>query len=273
MSIIRVEKLIPGWEAIPNDFVNDLRLSTDAVAVGLWLAIKPAGWQVRPAVIQTEFSRRPGKLRGREWWARVSCELKDAGYMQLKRSKDVKGQFACTWDFCVFGLGVSYTKAGFASDGSAVHGLSDNGYTGHSNQNLFNTLQNKNTTHSHADSLSAKQAVSSEVNALLSAAQLSAGMRKLIEIELSVLTRDLQKVVMQEFIAYRSSIRNPVPWMRRVCSDTLRVGEFTPAKQFQSTQKMNGSSPEKRICEIDTCQKYAATRSNRGWRCVDHISR
>lgn len=273
MTIIRVNKLIPGWEAIPNNFANDLRLSADAVAVGLWLATKPAGWQVRPVVIQDEFSRRPGKVRGRDWWARVSSELKSAGYMRLTRIKDAKGQFASRWDFCVFGLDAYDTNVGLADDGSAVSGLSDGGYASQSKHHPINTARNKNTTHSKGVGISERQGVCREIDAMLSSMSLSAGTRKLIENELSALTSELQKLVLNEFIAHRASIRHPVPWIRRVCSDTFNAGDFTPAEQVQSTHKISRLNPVKFTCEIDACKKYAATQTSRGWRCVDHISR
>lgn len=77
MSIIRPVKPKPGWELIPNHFAEDPSLSEDAVAVGLWLAVKPEGWEVRPSAIQAAFSRRPGKPRGREWWARVESDARE----------------------------------------------------------------------------------------------------------------------------------------------------------------------------------------------------
>jgi hypothetical protein len=273
MSITKVQKLVAGWEPIPNAFANDLRLSSDAVAVGLWLAIKPAGWQVRPVAIQAEFSRRPGKLRGRDWWARVSGELKDAGYLKLKRSKDAKGQFATNWDFCVFGLSESGADMDTADDGSATHGSHDSGSRPQSNQHQSDSALNTKTQHTKEAGTPDNQGVCVEVDAMLTAAQLSAGVRKLIGKELAVLTSDLQKAVAREFIAHLASIRTPVPWVRRVCSDTLSAGEFVPAKQHQSAQKISNAAPEKRTCEIDGCLKYAATRSTRGWRCVDHISK
>lgn len=278
MSIIRVEKLAPGWEAIPNNFANDLGLSEDAVAVGLWLAIKPSGWQVRPSVIQSEFSRRPGKLRGRDWWARVSGELKNAGYLKMKRSKDAKGKFATNWDFCVFGLDEPRADMDSADVGSAAHGSHDSGSPPQSNQHqsdpaLNDAVLKAKTQHIKEAGTPAKQGVCDEVDSMLSAIQLSGGTRKLIQKELAVLRTDLQIAVTREFIAHRASIRNPVPWMRRVCSDTFSVNEFVPAKQQQPAQQISGAVPEKRTCEIDGCSKYAATRTDRGWRCVDHISK
>lgn len=273
MSIIKVQKLVAGWEPIPNVFANDLRLSSDAIAVGIWLAIKPAGWQVRPVVIQAEFSRRPGKLRGRDWWARVSGELKDAGYLKLNRIKDAKGQFATIWDFCVFGLGEARADKDSADVGSAAHGSRDSGSRPQSNQHQSDSALKTKTQHTNEADTPDKQGVCVEVDAMLTAAQLSAGVRKLIGKELAVLNNDLQKAVTREFIAHLSSIRTPVPWMRRVCSDTLSAGEFVPAKQHQSAQKISSAAPEKRTCEIDGCSKYASTRTDRGWRCVDHISK
>ena len=273
MSIIRIAKLVPGWEAIPNNFANDLRLSEDATAVGLWLSIKPAGWQVRPAVIQAEFSRRPGKLRGRDWWARVSGELKDAGYLKLNRTKDVKGQFSSSWDYCVFGLSEANTDMCLADDGSADYGSAGSGFIHQSNQHPFDSALKTNTTHSNEAGTPVKQGVCAEVDVMLSVAQLSAGVRKLIEKELAVLSSNLQIAVTREFIAHRVSIRNYVPWMRRVCLDTVIAGEFVPAKQPQPTSQISDAAPVKRTCEITGCSKYAASLTSRGWRCVDHITK
>lgn len=122
MSIVRIQKPERGWEIIPNEFVNDFRLSVDAVAVGLWLACKPNNWQVRPAAIQTEFSRRPGKPRGDEWWTRVSKELRGAGYLRLVNTRNT-GRFTTTWEFCVFGLESNeVTDPGSAGVGSSAPG-------------------------------------------------------------------------------------------------------------------------------------------------------
>ena len=226
MSIIRVEKLTPGWEAIPNNFVNDLCLSEDALAVGLWLAIKPAGWQVRPVVIQAEFSRRPGKLRGRDWWARVSGELKLAGYLRLNTGKDEKGQFSSSWDFCVFGLSKSFPDVCSADVGSAAHGSSGDGLSYKSNQHQLKPVLKIHTQHNDIFAAPAKQGVCVDVEFLLSSFALSIGTRKLIEKELSALPDDLQIAIIREFVTHRNSIRNPVPWMRRICTDTLISGEF-----------------------------------------------
>lgn len=271
MSIIRVEKLVPGWEAIPNNFANDLRLSEDAVAVGLWLATKPAGWQVRPAVIQSEFSRRPGKLRGRDWWGRVSGELKDAGYLKLNRTKDTKGQFSSSWDYCVFGLGESNSNAGSADDGSAAHGLPDTGSAHLSNQHSSDSALKTNTTHNNEAGTPAKPGVCGEVDAMLTEAQLSAGMRKLIGAELDALEPKLQVAVVREFLAHRSSIRHPVPWMRRVCADTALAGEFIPASKPH--QPNSSAAPIKHTCELAGCTTYAVTQTSRGWRCSSHIGK
>jgi hypothetical protein len=122
MSIVRIRKPKSGWEIIPNEFINDFRLSVDAVAVGLWLACKPESWQVRPLAIQTEFSRRPGKPRGEEWWTRVSKELRGAGYLRLVNTRNT-GRFTTTWEFCVFGLeSDKVTDPGSAGVGSAAPG-------------------------------------------------------------------------------------------------------------------------------------------------------
>lgn len=129
MSIVRIQKPEKGWEIIPNEFVNDFRLSVDAVAVGLWLACKPQNWQVRPSAIQTEFSHRPGKPRGEEWWTRVAKELRGAGYLRLINTRNT-GRFATTWEFCVFGLETNEVTA----PGSAGVGSPAPGQPPHSNQ-------------------------------------------------------------------------------------------------------------------------------------------
>lgn len=119
MSIIRPVKPKPGWELIPNHFAEDTSLSEDAVAVGLWLAVKPEGWEVRPTAIQAAFSRRPGKLRGREWWARVSTELRQANYLRLSRIHGDGGKFSSIWNFNVFGFVDDVADSGTAVVGSA----------------------------------------------------------------------------------------------------------------------------------------------------------
>jgi hypothetical protein len=271
MSIIKVEKLVPGWEAIPNNFANDTNLSEDAVAVGLWLAIRPAGWQVRPIAIQTAFSQRPGKKRGREWWSRVSGELKRAGYLHLKGSKDAKGQFSSSWHFCVFGLREFSINSGSADAGSAAHGSTDSGSSHISIQHESNSTHIKHTQHKDDIAQATDQAVCVEVEALLAGISLSAGQRKLIFNNLIPLDPKLQIAVTREFISHRNNIRNPVPWIRQVCSDTLFAGEFIPAAGL--SQAKSSSIPTNLTCELNGCKKYASIRSRLGWRCAQHIAK
>lgn len=127
MSVIRPVKPKPGWELIPNHFAEDVSLTEDAVSVGLWLACKPENWQVRPITIQHEFSKRPGKPRGRDWWARVARELKEGGYLRLSRTKDKGGKFASYWIFSVFGLDQLTPESGSADVGSASIGAAATG--------------------------------------------------------------------------------------------------------------------------------------------------
>ncbi len=147
MSIIRPVKPKPGWELIPNHFAEDPSLSEDAVAVGLWLAVKPEGWEVRPAAIQTAFSRRPGKPRGREWWARVSTELRQANYLRLSRIHGDGGKFSSAWDFNVFGFGDDVAGSGSAVVGSAGIGLANAGsaplYNQHSADSILTTTHHQ----------------------------------------------------------------------------------------------------------------------------------
>jgi hypothetical protein len=145
MSIIRPVKPKPGWELIPNHFAEDTSLSEDAVAVGLWLAVKPEGWEVRPSAIQAAFSRRPGKPRGREWWARVSTELRQANYLRLSRIHGDGGKFSSAWDFNVFGFGENVADTGSAVVGSAGIGSANAGSAPLYNQYSANPIPT--TTH------------------------------------------------------------------------------------------------------------------------------
>jgi hypothetical protein len=89
---------------------------------------KHEGWEVRPTAIQTIFSRRPGKPRGREWWARVAAELKAGGYLRLSRVIGNGGKlFASHWTFCVFGLDDEIAECGSAVVRSAGTGTTTAG--------------------------------------------------------------------------------------------------------------------------------------------------
>lgn len=122
MSVIKVVRPETGYAQIPNAFAEDLRLSEAAVAVGLFLATRWHGYQIRPTEIQSKFSERPGKPRGREWWGRVASELKAANYMWLNRSHGEGGKFASDWIFCILGLPDEYTSSGSADVGLARTG-------------------------------------------------------------------------------------------------------------------------------------------------------
>lgn len=127
MSVIKVRTPDTGFAQIPNKFAEDERLSTCATAVGLLLATFRDGTPIRPKDIQAIFSKRPGKPRGREWWARVASELKSAGYMWLNRTHAGNGQFVSDWIFCISGLSDLPTGSGTASVGSAGTGSSSTG--------------------------------------------------------------------------------------------------------------------------------------------------
>jgi len=270
MSVIKVNKLKPGWEPIPNAFASDLRLSEDAVAVGLWLAIKPNGWRVIPSVIQSEFSKRPGKKRGKDWWARVSAELRTAGYLQLNSGRDSNGNFFSSWDFCASGLSAS-TEVGSADDGSAAHGLPDTGSAHQSNHDSSDRKSNTHTPRNNEASPPEKPSVCNEADSILSEANLSAGIRKLIVKELVALTPNFQVAVAREFLTHLSTILKPVAWMRRVCADTLIANEFVPAAK--PNQPNSSTAPIKHTCELEGCTTYAVTQTSRGWRCSNHIAK
>lgn len=129
MSVIKVVRPETGYAQIPNLFAEDPRLSEAAVAVGLFLATRWHGYQIRPVEIQSKFSERPGKPRGREWWARVSNELKSANYMWLNRIHGEDGKFASDWIFCILGLPDEYAARGSADAGSAHIGSANTGST------------------------------------------------------------------------------------------------------------------------------------------------
>jgi hypothetical protein len=135
-----------------------MNISEDATAVGLWLACKPENWAIRPDYIQDKFSERPGKARGREWWARVSRELRNAGYMALIRSKDPSGKFSSEWLFSPEGIrdddwtggggtDTGSTDTGFAANGTAPDGKASSGSHSVSNQYSLNQHSlNKNSS-------------------------------------------------------------------------------------------------------------------------------
>ncbi len=129
MSVIKVVRPETGFAQIPNSFAEDPRLSEAAIAVGLFLATRWDGYKIRPVEIQAKFSERPGKPRGREWWARVANELKSANYMWLNRIHGENGKFASDWIFCILGLPNEFPRGGSADVGSASIGSAHVGST------------------------------------------------------------------------------------------------------------------------------------------------
>lgn len=129
MSVIKVRKLDPGYAQIPNSFARDERLSEAALAVGLFLQTCPDGTKICPTDIQELFSQRPGKPRGREWWARVAGELKSARYLWLSRTHRNDGKFSSDWIFCITGIPDEYFDGGSAAVGSPASGSDAGGTT------------------------------------------------------------------------------------------------------------------------------------------------
>lgn len=122
MGVVKVIRPDTGFAQIPNRFAEDYRLSEDAVAVGLYLASRWDGYRISPEQIRFEFSKRPGKTRGRDWWKRVSGELNLAGYMRLSRTHGEGGRFVSNWIFCISGIADCEDRQRSAAADSADRG-------------------------------------------------------------------------------------------------------------------------------------------------------
>ena len=82
MSIVTIGKKSAPFSWLPNYLVNDPNVSSDALAVALYLNGKPEGWQARPVDIKKRFGW------GRHTWLSVSKELRELGVLHEIKHKD-----------------------------------------------------------------------------------------------------------------------------------------------------------------------------------------
>jgi hypothetical protein len=256
MSIIRVKFDRGGWAPIPNATIADRRLSLDALGILVWLLAKHDGWEVRPGVLQEEFGLGRDKVRG------LLTNLELAGYLRRRQFRSENGR----WDW-VSEVFPTSTIDGFSGDGGAVDGSATAG----KGVDLYKTEINKTEefkTHTPKPTRP-KAGVCVQANDLLSSApaQLKPAHQRLAIRELAKLPPNQQSTIVQELIRQRSSIREPVGWIRRIVADTLEAGEFIPAAEASTPPQSR-----RQTCEIPGCHREAASHTSRGWRCPDHLT-
>lgn len=258
MSIIRVKFDMGSWAPIPNATIADRRLSLDALGILVWLLAKHDGWEVRPGVIQREFGLGRDKVRG------LLANLETAGYLRRSQFRGDNGR----WDW-VSEVFPTSTIDVFSGDG----GTGDGSATAGKGVDLYKTEINKTDevkTHTPKPARPKAGVCASEAVELLASppAQLKPAHQRLAIRELAKLPPEQQTSIVQELIRQRASIREPVGWVRRIVGDTLETGEFIPAAEASTPPQVH-----RHACEIPGCHREAASRTSRGWRCPDHLTK
>jgi hypothetical protein len=85
-TIIKVIRPEGGFTVLPNETINDSRLSPEALGVLLRLASKPADWEIRARAVEKENRIKRDKRR------RIFRELQAAGYSRRWRTRLATGQ-------------------------------------------------------------------------------------------------------------------------------------------------------------------------------------
>jgi hypothetical protein len=74
-GVLRVIARPGAWGSVPLALIEDVRLDLAARAVAIWLATRPAGWQISVAHLLSALHL------GRDRWRRIAWELQSAGYL------------------------------------------------------------------------------------------------------------------------------------------------------------------------------------------------
>jgi hypothetical protein len=88
-TLIIRSNLQENFAVLPNEMINDENLTSDALAVLVYLLSKPNDWQVRPTNLRNRFGWGKDKVY------RILANLEQLGYMRRESSRN-DGQFAET---------------------------------------------------------------------------------------------------------------------------------------------------------------------------------
>ena len=88
-TLIIRSNLQENFAVLPNEMINDENLTSDALAVLVYLLSKPNDWQVRPTNLRNRFGWGKDKVY------RVLANLEQLGYMRRESARN-DGQFAET---------------------------------------------------------------------------------------------------------------------------------------------------------------------------------
>ena len=75
------------WGIVYEETLEDPRLSLDARCVAAWLETRPPDWVVKIEPLKRRLGIGPDR------WARISRELRAAGYLTYRKTRDEKGCF------------------------------------------------------------------------------------------------------------------------------------------------------------------------------------
>ena len=88
-TLIIRSNLQENFAVLPNEMINDEKLTSDALAVLVYLLSKPNDWQVRPTNLRNRFGWGKDKVY------RILANLEQLGYMRRESARN-DGQFAET---------------------------------------------------------------------------------------------------------------------------------------------------------------------------------
>jgi len=118
-AVLRVDKQLGRWEAIPVALINDSQLGLDTRAFAVWLLTKPDGWEIRARALPSLLKIRSGHI-GRDRARRFLSELEASGYLTRTLAHSRDGRWI--WRYAFRAVPRGSTVDGFAGDGPAVDG-------------------------------------------------------------------------------------------------------------------------------------------------------
>jgi len=118
-AVLRVDKQLGRWEAIPVALINDSQLGLDTRAFAVWLLSKPDGWEIRARALPSLLKVRSGNV-GRDRTRRFLRELEATGYLTRTLAHSRDGRWI--WRYAFRAVPRCSTGDGSAVDGSPVAG-------------------------------------------------------------------------------------------------------------------------------------------------------
>ncbi len=237
---MRVRHQLGKWEPIPNALIEDPELSPLARYLGIWLASRPKGWEIRAQILPhlIKDPRRQSGHIGRDVTRRLIKELEAAGYLIRSRHHDPNGNWF--WDSCFDARKVTAPAMPWETVGG------NSGDIDHTDL-VQSEVNQKTTTASDVARLDHRNSVVVATKSL-KIPEILAGVQHQYAVRMiERCPKEQQQAVLDEIgaLAHAGRVRRPLALLFRLVS-RAQLGEFAPSAAVERTRalaSMQSASP------------------------------